>query len=146
MTILTRAIRAAAVAASFALAAPVSAGEAKEQYFPLATFRVGAYASSCIPSWAGVIDYLRYINEVEGGINGVKLFWDECETEWAVEKGVECYETGEGRQERVAGGGLPTAWRPGLEGADREIGGRQDPADHHRLRPHRGHRRTGLPL
>ena len=25
-------------------------------------------------------------------INGVKLFWDECETEWQVEKGVECYE------------------------------------------------------
>ena len=38
------------------------------------------------------IDYFRYINEVEGGINGVKLFWDECETKWEVEKGVECYE------------------------------------------------------
>ena len=69
-----------------------SAEEAKQQYFPLATFRVGAYASSGIPVWAGEIDYFRYINEVEGGINGVKLFWDECETEWEVEKGVECYE------------------------------------------------------
>lgn len=71
---------------------PASADEAKQQYFPLATFRVGAYASSGIPVWAGEIDYFRYINEVEGGINGVKLFWDECETEWEVEKGVECYE------------------------------------------------------
>lgn len=69
-----------------------SAEEAKQQYFPLATFRVGAYASSGIPVWAGEIDYFRYLNEVEGGINGVKLFWDECETEWEVEKGVECYE------------------------------------------------------
>ena len=72
--------------------APASAADAAKQYFPLATFRVGAYASSGIPVWAGEIDYFRYINEVEGGINGVKLFWDECETEWEVEKGVECYE------------------------------------------------------
>jgi len=29
---------------------------------------------------------------VQGSINGVKLFWEECETEWQVEKGIECYE------------------------------------------------------
>ncbi|MCD7079621.1 ABC transporter substrate-binding protein, partial [Pseudomonas sp. MAFF 311095] len=50
------------------------------QFIPLATYRVGAYASSGIPWWAGEIDYLRYINEVEGGVNGVKLVWQECET------------------------------------------------------------------
>lgn len=65
---------------------------ATEQFIPLATFRVGAYASSGIPVWAGIIDTFRYINEAQGGINGVKLFWEECETNWAVEKGVECYE------------------------------------------------------
>ena len=70
----------------------VSAGSPNEQFIPLATFRVGAYASSGIPVWAGIIDTFRYINEVEGGINGVKLVWDECETEWEVEKGIECYE------------------------------------------------------
>ncbi len=69
-----------------------AAQAANEQFFPLATFRVGAYASSGIPVWAGMIDYLRYINEVEGGINGVKLVWQECETEWTAEKGIECYE------------------------------------------------------
>lgn len=63
-----------------------------EQFIPMATYRVGAYASSGIPVWAGMIDYLRYINEVEGGINGVKLVWQECETEWTAEKGIECYE------------------------------------------------------
>jgi branched-chain amino acid transport system substrate-binding protein len=68
------------------------AGSPNEQFIPLATFRVGAYASSGIPIWGGIIDTLRYINEVQGGINGVKLFWAECETEWEVEKGVECYE------------------------------------------------------
>lgn len=95
---LTKTLRSAAAAvliglAAGAIGAPAArAEEAKQQYFPLATFRVGAYASSGIPVWAGTIDYFRYINEVEGGINGVKLFWDECETEWEVEKGVECYE------------------------------------------------------
>ena len=89
---------AALAAAAVALAAAPSRSEdAKKQYFPLATFRVGAYASSGIPVWAGTIDYFRYINEAEGGINGIKLFWDECETNWEVEKGVECYE-------RVKGG------------------------------------------
>ena len=80
-----------ALGAYSALPATVQAA-ASEQFVPLATYRVGAYASSGIPVWAGMIDYLRYINEVEGGINGVKLVWQECETEWTAEKGIECYE------------------------------------------------------
>lgn len=63
-----------------------------EQFVPLATYRVGPYASSGIPWWAGTLDYLRYINEVEGGINGVKIAWQECETEWSTDRIVECYE------------------------------------------------------
>ncbi|MCI0430980.1 MAG: ABC transporter substrate-binding protein, partial [Rhodospirillales bacterium] len=77
---LIRLLRAAAIAAATVggLAAPLaaSADEAKEQFIPLATFRVGPYASSGIPVWAGLIDTLRYINEAQGGINGVKLFWE----------------------------------------------------------------------
>lgn len=83
--------------AAFALAAlagavPQAVASPDQQFFPLATYRVGAYASSGVQVWAGMIDYLRYINEVEGGINGVKLVWQECETEWTAEKGIECYE------------------------------------------------------
>jgi branched-chain amino acid transport system substrate-binding protein len=63
-----------------------------EQFIPLPTFRVGAYASSGIPVWGGFIDYLTYVNEAEGGVNGIKLVYEECETEWAAERGVECYE------------------------------------------------------
>jgi branched-chain amino acid transport system substrate-binding protein len=32
------------------------------------------------------------VNERDGGINGVKLSWEECETEYNNTKGVECYE------------------------------------------------------
>ena len=42
---LKKAVAAAAVGLSFAASATAFADEAKTQYFPLATFRVGAYAS-----------------------------------------------------------------------------------------------------
>ena len=72
--------------------ASASPTENAVQFIPLPTFRVGAYASSGIPVWGGFIDYLTYVNESEGGVNGVKLVYEECETEWTAERGVECYE------------------------------------------------------
>ena len=90
---LQRAIAGAVLALSAYSALPVVAqAAANEQFVPLATYRVGPYASSGIPWWAGTIDYLRYVNEVEGGINGVKIAWEECETEWSTDRIVECYE------------------------------------------------------
>src|SRR3989344_3309534 len=90
---LKRSLLGAALAlAVFGSAVPMAQASADQQFFPLATYRVGAYASSGVQVWAGMIDYLNYINEVEGGINGVKLVWQECETEWTAEKGIECYE------------------------------------------------------
>jgi branched-chain amino acid transport system substrate-binding protein len=85
-------IGAALTLAVFGSAVPPAMASPDQQFFPLATYRVGAYASSGVQVWAGMIDYLNYINEVEGGINGVKLVWQECETEWTAEKGIECYE------------------------------------------------------
>lgn len=83
---------AALTLAMFSSAVPLAQASPDQQFFPLATYRVGAYASSGVQVWAGMLDYLNYINEVEGGINGVKLVWQECETEWTAEKGIECYE------------------------------------------------------
>lgn len=73
-------------ATSAVLAADVS------QYIPLPTYRVGAYASSGELWWAGERDYFRYINEVEGGVEGVKLNYEEFETEWSPDRTVEVYE------------------------------------------------------
>lgn len=79
--------------AGAASAVTTTAGpDADKQLQPIASYRVGPYASAGVQIWAGIIDYYRYINEVEGGINGVKIVWQECETEWTAEKGVECYE------------------------------------------------------
>ncbi len=63
-----------------------------EQYVPLPTYRVGPYASSGTLWWAGELDYFRYINEVEGGVDGVKLNYEEFETEWSPDRTVEVYE------------------------------------------------------
>ncbi|WP_420908369.1 hypothetical protein [Aureimonas altamirensis] len=91
----------AALAGAFALMASSTAAlavdttpgpDSDKQFFPIASYRVGPYAASGASIWAGRIDYYRYINEVEGGINGVPIVWQECETEWTAEKGIECYE------------------------------------------------------
>jgi len=61
-----------------------------EQYFPLQSYRVGPYAAGGTGFFGGFIDYLQLVNARDGGVNGVKLTWSECETEYAVESGVEC--------------------------------------------------------
>ena len=41
-------------------------------------------------------DYLKLVN-ARGGINGVKIVFEECETGYATDRGVECYERLKGR-------------------------------------------------
>jgi branched-chain amino acid transport system substrate-binding protein len=40
----------------------------------------------------GYIAYLTLLNERDGGINGVPLVWEECETVYDATRTVECYE------------------------------------------------------
>ncbi|MDB4987366.1 MAG: hypothetical protein JWN04_2544, partial [Myxococcaceae bacterium] len=65
---------------------------AKEQYFPLQSYRSGPYAAGGTGFFGGFIDYMQLVNARDNGVNGVKLTWSECETEYVVERGVECYE------------------------------------------------------
>ncbi len=62
-----------------------------QQYMPLLSYRVGPYAAGGSGFFGGVIDYFNLVN-ANGGINGVKLSWEECETEYNASRGVECYE------------------------------------------------------
>ena len=66
--------------------------QAKEQFIGLPSYRVGAYAAGGSGIYGGWIDYMQLINERDGGVNGVKLTWEECETEYNNARGVECYE------------------------------------------------------
>ncbi|MCY1165447.1 Periplasmic binding protein [compost metagenome] len=66
--------------------------QAKEQFFPLLSYRTGPYAPNGVPWANGKQDYLKMVNARDGGINGVKLTYEECETGYATDRGVECYE------------------------------------------------------
>jgi branched-chain amino acid transport system substrate-binding protein len=68
-----------------------------EQFIPALVYRTGAYAPNGIPFANGVADYWTLINERDGGINGVKITFEECETGYATDKGVECYERLKGK-------------------------------------------------
>jgi branched-chain amino acid transport system substrate-binding protein len=69
----------------------------KEMFIPLLVYRTGAYAPSGIPIANGFVDYFMLLNERDGGINGVKVGWEECETQYDTKQGVECYERLKGK-------------------------------------------------
>jgi branched-chain amino acid transport system substrate-binding protein len=64
----------------------------KSIFIPLLVYRTGPYAPSGIPIANGATDYFSLINERDGGINGVRIAWEECETQYDTKQGVECYE------------------------------------------------------
>ena len=82
----------AAVAAGVSMVSTNAFAQAKEQFFPLLSYRTGPYAPNGIPWANGKQDYLKMINARDGGINGVKITFEECETGYATDRGVECYE------------------------------------------------------
>ncbi|HVE90597.1 MAG TPA: ABC transporter substrate-binding protein [Burkholderiaceae bacterium] len=91
-----------AAAGALSLSAP-AIGQTKapaaskgEQFFPVLVYRTGAYAPNGTPWANGFIDYLKLVN-AQGGINGVKVTFEECETGYATDRGVECYERLKGK-------------------------------------------------
>ncbi len=84
----------AVLAATAVTPAFVSNASAQDSiYVPLFSYRTGPFANSGIPIANGMADYLNMLNERDGGINGVKLNVEECETGYNTEKGVACYES-----------------------------------------------------
>jgi len=82
----------AAIAAATVLATLGSTGAmAAEQYMPVLSYRTGPYAPNGVPIADGIVDYMKLVNE-RGGINGVKLLIEECETAYDTARSVECYE------------------------------------------------------
>ena len=83
----------AAAAAIVALAAQASAqSEEDMQFFPVNAYWTGPYAAGGSAFGGGLIDYMKMLNARDGGINGVRLFWEKCETQYQNDRIVECYE------------------------------------------------------
>jgi branched-chain amino acid transport system substrate-binding protein len=64
---------------------------AADQFVALPSYRVGSYAAGGSGFYGGAIDYFNLVN-ANGGVNGVKILWEECETEYNPSRGIECYE------------------------------------------------------
>ena len=80
-------------ALALTLALPAAPAQAEYSiYVPLFTYRTGPFAGSGTPIANGMHDYLTMLNERDGGIGGVKLIVDECETGYDTKKGLECYD------------------------------------------------------
>jgi len=87
-----------AVAVAIAATLQVTSASAGDSlYIPQLSYRTGPFAGSGTPVANGFGDYLTMLNERDGGIGGVPIVSDECETSYKSQKGVECYEATKGK-------------------------------------------------
>jgi len=82
----------AAAVITGSLAGSSAAFAMDSQFIGSLVYRTGPYAPGGIPWADGFADYIGLLNARDGGINGVKLDLEECDTAYNTDKGVECYE------------------------------------------------------
>ena len=78
------------LALSALFAAPVRAAEEsdpnKEQFIPVLTYKTGPFAAGGSGFAGGYEDYMTLLNQRDGGINGIKLVWEECDYGYNTER------------------------------------------------------------
>ena len=80
------------ITTSFIVFLLVSVSLAAEHFVPITSYRTGPYGVNGAPAANGFVDYLKMINARDGGVGGVKLAWEECETAYKPDRFIECYE------------------------------------------------------
>jgi branched-chain amino acid transport system substrate-binding protein len=65
--------------------------EEQTQFFPILAYRTGPFAAGGSGFSSGLEDFMELRN-MQGGVNGIKYSWEECETAYNTARGVECYE------------------------------------------------------
>ncbi len=93
---LSACLAAAGMVAALSAAPAMAQATGKVQFFPSLTGRTGPVAPNATPFANGYADYMKLVN-VRGGINGVMTLVEECETAYATDRGVECYERLKGK-------------------------------------------------
>ncbi len=93
---ITLAIAMAAAGTGGLVASGATLAQDKVQFFPVLSGRTGPVAPNATPWANGHNDYMKLVN-ARGGINGVMTLVEECETAYATDRGVECYERLKGR-------------------------------------------------
>jgi len=79
------------------LISTVSMSFAEELLVPHLTYRVGPFTANGTMGANAITDYFTMLNERDGGIGGLKVNPEECETGYNAQKGVECYESYRGK-------------------------------------------------
>ncbi len=76
---------------SLVLTGQALAEDEKTQFFPILAYRTGPFAAGGSGFSSGMEDFMELRN-LQGGVNGIKYSWEECETAYNTARGVECYE------------------------------------------------------
>ena len=76
---------------SLMLTGQALAEDEKTQFFPILAYRTGPFAAGGSGFSSGLEDFMELRN-LQGGVNGIKYSWEECETAYNTARGVECYE------------------------------------------------------
>lgn len=89
----TSLMKGAALGALLAAGAAIAPASAQDSiYVANNAYRTGPFSGSGIPIGDGMRDYFMMLNERDGGIGGVKINFEECETGYDTKKSIECYE------------------------------------------------------
>src|SRR4029453_13372018 len=91
-----------AIGAVLIVAAPLAAAQQfkGEIIHPMMVTRTGPFATASTGVTAGQQDYYTLVN-MQGGIDGYKIVWEECEFEYKVPRALECYERFRGNWKMV---------------------------------------------
>jgi branched-chain amino acid transport system substrate-binding protein len=81
---------------------PVVQAAPDEQFIPANYPADGPAAPAAAAMAAGMLDYLRMLNERDGGIHGVRFAWQKCDDRYDGSRGIECYERAKGHRPRGA--------------------------------------------
>ena len=76
---------------SLVLTGQALAAEEKTQFFPILAYRTGPFAAGGSGFSSGLEDFMELRN-LQGGVNGIKYSWEECETAYNTARGIECYD------------------------------------------------------
>ena len=89
-----------AVAAGIAITtvAPIASAQTYkgEIIHPMMVTRTGPFATASTGVIAGQQDYITLVN-MQGGVEGYKITWEECEFEYKVPRALECYDRFKGK-------------------------------------------------
>jgi len=67
------------------------AADEKTQFMPVLAYRTGPFAAGGSGFSSGLEDFMELRN-LQGGVNGIKYEWEECETAYNTARGIECYD------------------------------------------------------